>query len=775
MSACLRAVLLSVVFVLLFASLVDAQSLTVLVVDSTRGVVPGAAIAIVPRDQQLPIRLVTDTNGHARLDGIPQGTYVVQIDATGFRRAVRTVDVSADASITVALAVAGVTEHVVVTAADRPQDSAEVAKAVSVVDASEMQWRNVFAVADAIRTSPGVSVQALGGPGAFTSIKLRGLREQDTAMLVDGVRFRDSGSPQGDATAFAGELYVTNPDRVEVLRGSGSSLYGSHAIGGALNIITRSGFGPPAADISAEAGGLGFGRATAHAGAGALDGRLGMSVGLAHTRVARGVDGDDETRNTSVQGRVDIRLPRSTHAFARVYGSDADSMINESPSAIGPLPSSGFVEAGPATFIPAGNDPDSRRDSSFLSTLVVFEQRASSRINYSASFHRLRTDRSFVDGPLGLSAFEPVTSSSSRFMGRTDTLEARTDFPWSARHTTTAAYEFEREQYVSESLPVNRSLAWDADITQHTHAISVRHDMRFDGLHVFASVRGQRFALQDVTLTPADRAPFAAAAFVTPPSALTADLAAVKWFTRTRTRLRAHAGNGYRAPAMFERAGVSFGSQGYRVFGDPEIAPERSMSIDAGVDQPLLQGRLQASATWFHTRLHRVIAFRSLNRTTDPLGRSSGYASADGRTVHGIELELQMQPHPATQTRVAYTFVDAPPPAGGTDGLPRAVAVTAHQLSALVLQQLDRVQLSFELHASGDHFVTLFDPVAFGSRAYRFPRTVKADLSGHYTLSRGRVTARLFATVENLADRTYVVQGFPVPGRIGRGGLAVRF
>lgn len=769
------------VFSLLFTGSVAAQpqsvALTVRVVDPTGAAVSRARVSLRSRySQQLPRLLETDATGGGVFERVPAGAYLLQVDATGFTRALRTIEVDASpTSIVVALSLLSVAEHVVVTAVERPQHPTEVAKAVSVIDSAEIRTRNAFVVADAIRTTPGVSVQQLGGLGSFTSIKLRGLREQDTAVLLDGVRVRDASSPQGDATAFAGELYITDLDRIEVLRGSGSSLYGSHAIGGAVNMITRSGVGRPAFEISAEAGGLGFSRAAAHMGAGALDGRLGASAGLGHTGVSRGIDGDDKAANTSVQGRIDLRLPRSAHAFVRMYGSAADSKINEPPAAIGPLPSSGVVDANQTTFVPAANDPDNERDSGFLSTLAVFEQRLSSTSGYSISFHRLRTDRTFVDGPSGASPFEPAGSTTSRFAGRLDTLDARVDRAWSAAHVTTVAYELERERYRSESVPVNRSLAWDADITQHSHAVSIRHDMRFDELHVSASVRGQRFVLQSVTLAPADRAPFAAASFAAPPSALTADLAAARWIPRTGTKLRVHAGNGYRAPAMFERAGVSFGSQGYRVFGDPGIAPERSVSIDAGADQRLLKGRMLASATWFHSRLTRVIGFRSLNRTVDPFGRSSGYAAADGRSARGVELALHVQPRQWLQARLAYTFVDAPPPVGGTDGLPRATAITAHLFSAVVLHRAGPVDISLDLHASGDHFVTLFDPVAFGSRAFRFDGVARADVSAQYHLTRGRVRSRLFMAVENVLDRTYFVQGFFAPGRLGRGGLAVRF
>src|SRR2546428_90422 len=78
----------------------------------------------------------------------------------------------------------------------------------------------------------GLGVQQQGGPGAFANIRTRGLRNEDTAVLVDGLRFREVGAPQGDASGFLADLILTDVDRLEVLRGTGSSLYGSNAIGG---------------------------------------------------------------------------------------------------------------------------------------------------------------------------------------------------------------------------------------------------------------------------------------------------------------------------------------------------------------------------------------------------------------------------------------------------------------------------------------------------------------------------------------------------------------
>jgi outer membrane cobalamin receptor len=199
------------------------------------------------------------------------------------------------------------------------------------------------------------------------------------------------------------------------------------------------------------------------------------------------------------------------------------------------------------------------------------------------------------------------------------------------------------------------------------------------------------------------------------------------------------------------------------------------VALDAGVDQALAQDRVLLSATWFHTRLTRVIAFQSLDGAADPFGRTAGYAPADGRTARGVELGARLQPHRTLRATVAYTFADAPPPAGGGDGLPRAAAVPAHQLSAAVTQHVGRLEVSFDLEAAGDHYVTLFDPVSFGSRAYRFAGSTRADVGASYRLPIGRHSANLFGTIDNVFDRRYFVQGFRAPGRVARAGLAVTF
>ena len=243
--------------------------------------------------------------------------------------------------------------------------------------------------AEALRTVPGLRVQQLGGPGSFTSIKTRGLRNEDTAVLIDGLRFRDAAAPQGDASGFLEDLIVTDVSRVEVLRGSGSSLYGSNAIGGVINLVTDEGGGPFHGNLLAEGGGLGMFRGRAQVAGGARNNSIVYSAGFSHLNVTRGIDGQDEARNTSGQGRVLFRLTPTTTLSGRIYAANSRLQLNNSPEGIGNLPPTGIIEAialspeeqrryeagvptsllnvGAATFIPAANDPDNLRKANFFS------------------------------------------------------------------------------------------------------------------------------------------------------------------------------------------------------------------------------------------------------------------------------------------------------------------------------------------------------------------------------------------------------------------------
>jgi vitamin B12 transporter len=246
--------------------------------DPLGAVIPGARVTLMTRSAHLRRTAVTDDAGVGTFDRVAPGEYLIEVDATGFTRPEPMqvfVEAGEQREVPVAVAVAGVNDYVVVTASGTAQRVGELSKAAPVVDRSEMGARDDRTIADALRTVPGLRIQQLGGLGAATSINVRGLRNEDTAVLIDGMRFRDAGATQGDASTFLSDLLITNVDRVEILRGSGSSLHGSHAIGGVLNVITQSGAGPLGGNLLVESGGLGTTRGHA-----SLGGGLARALGL---------------------------------------------------------------------------------------------------------------------------------------------------------------------------------------------------------------------------------------------------------------------------------------------------------------------------------------------------------------------------------------------------------------------------------------------------------------------------------------------------------------
>ncbi|HLL77675.1 MAG TPA: TonB-dependent receptor [Pyrinomonadaceae bacterium] len=771
--------------------------------------VPGAVVTLHARAPRV-VRLtaVADESGAYRFARLAPGDYLVEADARGFApAAAREVRVSQNenATLDLRLELAGVSAEVVITASDTAQRVDEVSKAVTAITWREAEERGEFSVPELLRTVPGLRVERFGGPGAYTTIKMRGLRYQDTAVLIDGLRFRDPSAPQGDASGYLTDLDVVNVERVEVLRGSGSSLYGTNAVGGVVNILTDAGGGPVRGQLQAEGGGLGFFRGRAQLAGGTSENRVVFSAGAAHRNVTRGVDGTDAARNTSAQARILFNLTPRAALTARVFAADSFAQLNESPRPVASALPAGVLEAvavsreelrryeagtpaeqlnaAGATFISSANDPDNSRAARFYATALQFAHRPNSVLGYTLSYHAVRTDGSFRDGPGGPGdrSTEFFNTPRADFDGRAHTFNARADLRLGGSNLLTAGYEFERETFI------NRQFAQDAaddlalDVTERSHAFFVQDQLSLlgDRLQLSAAFRAQKFRLGEPRFAPTASAPYANITFVSPPTAYTGDGSVAYFFRSTETKLRAHVGNGYRAPSLFERFGSSFtGAFGFAPFGDPRLAPERSVAFDAGLDQTFAGGRARASATYFYTRLQEVIVFdfTGLVAQPDPFGRFGGHVNTGGGLSRGAEVELEAGPTRASNFRASYTYTNSDERRARL-GQVRAFAIPSHQFSLVATQRFGRrALLSFDLAAASDYLAQVFDPLTFASRVYRFGAMARADAGGSYTLPLGeRRSLRFFGLIENLFGRDIYESGFRTPGRTGRAGAQLNF
>jgi vitamin B12 transporter len=783
-----------------FSNGVFAQSsatgaqVTVRVTDPRSAFVPNAEVTLYTRDGHIRINGLTDTTGAYRFEELAPGEYLIEAEARGFARAathVLRIEQNASTSLDISLPLAGVSEQVVITAQGTAQPVDEVSKAVSVVDAREIDERDESTVTDALRTVPGLRVQQLGGPGRLVSIKARGLRNQDTAVLIDGIRFRDATT--GDATSFLSDFIVTNLDRVEVLRGSGSSLYGTNAIGGVVNIVTDEGGGPTHGNLLLEGGGLGLFRGRAQVAGGTN--RFVYSAGATHLNVARGIDGDDAARNTGGQGRVLLRLSPTITLSGRIYAGTSFVQLNNSPDVIGTLPPTGIIDARPlsraelrrfesgvpkaqlnvdgATFIPDANDPDASAANRFFSGAITFDHRPLEAFGYSISYQGLATHRLNSNG-----------STRTHDHGVIHTLNARTDFRIGKNNFINAGYEFENVSFLNRSLSSNTADNSSTDVVESSNTFFVQDQLRFleDRLQLSAAFRAQFFSLSSPTFTPTTGAPYAGIAFGSPGSAYTGDGSIAYLFRTTHTKLRAHIGNGYRAPSLFERFGTSFFSGFFSPLGDPRLRPERSIAFDAGIDQSLRDNRLRLSATYFYTRLQEVIGFDfsgKINPQTDPFGRFVGFLNTGGGLARGLELSANASPTRLLDVFASYTYTnsDQHTPQIGGSGIISSLVIPNHQFAVVVTQRIGgRAFVNFDLATTSDYLAPIFDANTFASRAYRFRGLAKADLGASYRLPLNESrSVRFFGYVDNLFDRDNFESGFRTPGRTGRAGASFTF
>ena len=793
----MKYILLSIVF---FSETAAAQSVSGIVTDPQAKAVAGAAVSILARDGNARRETTADSAGAYRLDRLTPGEYVIEAQAPGFSRTAAHLRIAREqnAQLDLSLHVATASEQVVVTASSTPQTADETSKAIQVVSSQEIDRRDEAQLSEALRPLAGVRIQQLGGPGALATINLRGLPEYDTAILIDGMRFRDASGTQADASSFVEDMMVTGLDRVEVLGGSGSSLYGSNAIGGVVNVITDQGGGRTRGSFLAEGGSLGemHGRANV---AGAFK-RFDYSAALSELDVTRGIDNDSPVRTLNGQGLVAFHVNSSTQIVARFYGANSFSKVQTGPQLIGNAASPNLVEAipleasqlrlyetgvplsqlglGSANFIPSADDPDSTRVARFLAGALKLEGHPTARFGYTIGYQGLSTTRSYGNGPAGVGEFQPPGSTRSDYDGEIQTVNAHADYQLGF-NLLTAGYELENENYGNYSLAAyDVASTSHANVTERSNSVFAQDQVRLlqGRLLLSASFRAQEFSLETPQFLPSESSPYQNIAFAAPPAAYTGDGSIAYFFRRSGTKIRAHVGRGYRAPSLFERFGAGFDENfGYTVYGDPRLRPERSIGVDGGFDQSWSKQHARISATYFYTRLQDVIIFADSVSPNDPFGRFFGYANSKGGLSRGVEVSARIAATNTLDLTGSYTYIDAIERTPIVGDVLRSFLSPHHQVSIVAAQRIgSRLLISADVIAASSYAGEIFGD--FATAAMLFPGIKKIDVGASYRIPLSEYRAvRIFAKGSNLLDQYYLESGYRTPGVTGIGGLQFEF
>lgn len=727
--------------------------------------------------------------GDFRFENLASGTYKISA-RIGAQTVEREINLDANQRLEIELEFNSATtlgqpiRETVTVSADRSQPIDEVSKTVNVITGQEMRERADVALTESLRSIPGFRVQQLGGFGRTASIKTRGLRNQDTALLIDGVRLRDASAITGDASPFLSDVTLTSVSRVEVLRGSGSSLYGTNAIGGTIDLQTPKPVSGFHGQVSYAAGGLGLQRFRGNLSDATNDGKFGFNLAAARTAYTRGIDGEDDAHNTNFQSRLEYNPFSNTNLSARFFVSDAYVRLNASPDTLGepPVSNSTIIRARPyLNFVPDENDPDADQRAKFFNGQIVLTQILDPKTSFRAYYSGLKTSRKNDNGILG-PGFQ--SASTSFFDGTIQTANAALNWSPNSVHDVKAGYEFEYEKFGNRGFTPGGLDDFFTKAYQSSSTVFAQDVVSLlNGTLQFAGgFRAQFFGLGDPKFSLTN-APYSDVSSDDPPAAHTFDGAASYFIERSGTKLRAHVGNGYRVPSLFEKFGTffsSFGTPSFVALGDPDLKPEKTIAFDGGLEQYLAGERVKLSAVYFYTKLIDTIGFGNvvpdIGQTERPFG---GYENQKGGIARGGEFSTAIKPARSTDIFASYTFTnsDQRSPQVFGSGAIETLGIPKHQFTLVATQRIKRFWVNVDVLAASGYLAPIFSNSTFSTYLYRFDGNRRVDLTAGHTFSidKDRFSLRIFGTIENVLDQEYFENGFRTVPRNGRVGVSFGF
>ncbi len=604
-------------------------------------------------------------------------------------------------------------KEVVVTANRIETPIKKVGGSISVITADDIKEKKQFTVAELLKTLPGVDVVRAGGSGGITSVFLRGANPEHTLVIVDGI---EVNNPMSNARTFNfADLTPDNIERIEVMRGPQTTLYGSDALGGVIQIITKKGEGAPTAQAQVEVGSYDTYREAAST-QGSVDflkyslgfSRLDRSGMSAVDNPAGGTE-NDKYEDTAGSVRLDAELND-------IVGFGLTGRITNSHAGIDDGPGSG------------DDDPNRRFNSTQYSTrgttsLNLFDDvlKQVYGISYAST--------TFSDDD-DADEFHPIESLRSEFRGQLLKVDLQNTIQIAEDNALVFGFETEEEKGSS-------SLKSDGEFGPF--------ESEFLGKSVRTNGMYGQFALEpvedfDIAIGGRydDNSRFG--------TKETWRVSPSYYVEHTGTRFKSSAGTGYKAPSLYQL---------FSEFGREDLRPERSFGIDAGFEQEFLDKDLVIGATYFRNRFKDLISF-------DP--SSFIFENIAEATTQGFESFVQVEPIDEVTLKLNYTFTEADDDTNNTRLLRRAKHRAVFDLA---VRPCEKLQTNLNVLVVGNREDNDFS--AFPAERVRLGGYTVVNLAAEYELHKH---VNIFAHADNLFDKDYQeVFGFNTPSATFYGGL----
>jgi vitamin B12 transporter len=615
----------------------------------------------------------------------------------------------------------------IVTATRVPVTIDNSPSSVTVLSGEALEREGVQYVADALRRVPGVAIVQTGSFGGNTSLFLRGGESKYVKVLVDGIAVNDPGGPFD-----FGSLTTDNVERIEIVRGPASVLYGADAVTGVVQIFTKRGAGKPHVTVAARGGGYGTRDVSADA-TGALGGGD-YSLGVAQHYTTGIYEFNNAFRNNVLSGamhlapddRTNLRLSLRYADDAAHYPTDfagtpldSNSMRSETRTelgidatrALGERVSAHLALASHVTGGGTDDQPEAGRPDSFVSVDDI--RRRSASLSVDA---RLPRGTTFS---VGIQREQEDERSESSF--------ASGSFQSTSVFTASRLNDAVFAQLLAS--PLSRA--------------TITMGARYDHNERFGSFETYR-AATNISIT-------------------------------STTRLRGSVGNAFREPTFSENYATGF------VIGNPSLEPERTTSWEAGLQQYLFAERVLVGVTHFDQRFRQMIDY-----TGDTSACGASYCNIARARSSGQELEARALLPFGITADANFTHLDTRVLQAGFDTTSGGLFLPGQQLVrrprtswSLGVAWFDRSGASADVRVNHVGSRTDKNYSADPVETVVLDEYSTIDASAEIPLvpaSSGRPTAAATLRVNNLTDEKYVsVFGYQTPRRQFLGGIRLNF
>ncbi len=490
---------------------------------------------------------------------------------------------------------------------------------VTVITAEEIEAKKQHSVEEILKSVPGLDIKANGGLGTSTAVFMRGADSKNTLVLIDGIMFNDPS--QANRSANLAHLTTDNIERIEVVRGAMSVMYGSNATAGVVNIITKEGKDDPAFYVGSEGGS--YSTWKAYAGASGKANNFNYSLTASHLKTdgystsdrdnddiphAGNTSEEDGYKNTTLSGKIayDITDDFNITAISRYIDSEVDEDYYNS----------GYTgdrfDGWPATPTPGG--PKKRRTES---------EQVFAKLNVKNSFFDkyFESNLSYQLSKQERQSYDNDGDKSYDFEGDVDEISWQGNLNFS---TNTLSFG---STYLKEAMESKSASLTDENVKTISYWMQ---DQFFIGedLVLVAGVRID------------DHEEFGSEA--------TYRIAPSYNIEKTGTIVKASYGTGFRAPSLYELC--------HPLYGNPNLDAEESKGWDIGFEQGLMNNKISFGLTYFNMVFKDRIDFDMLTWTYDQL---------KGKTkTHGIETFIGWTARNDLEFLLNYTYTDTEDPDG---------------------------------------------------------------------------------------------------------------